>query len=150
MLEVDPDPEMALNPVVDSDPAWIRIYLIPIPALLNAIPAPDLDPQKSGIVTPLVAATYLNVAHRDGVDGGRLADGDAAAGERRAADVGGERGRVGRPLLRGHDEGLLGASQLLFRHRRRPEMVQIDVQGDHSACAKPPVDFKTKVPLWPG
>ena len=23
-------------------------------------------------------------------------------------------------------------------------------QGDHSACAKPPVDFKTKVPLWPG
>ena len=23
------------------------------------------------------------------------------------------------------------------------------VQGDHSACAKPPVDFKTKVPLWP-
>ena len=24
------------------------------------------------------------------------------------------------------------------------------VQGDHSACAKPPVDFKTKVPLWPG
>ena len=24
------------------------------------------------------------------------------------------------------------------------------IQGDHSACAKPPVDFKTKVPLWPG
>ena len=24
------------------------------------------------------------------------------------------------------------------------------VQGDHSACGKPPVDFKTKVPLWPG
>ena len=24
----------------------------------------------------------------------------------------------------------------------------IDVQGDHSACAKPPVDIKTKVPLW--
>ena len=24
------------------------------------------------------------------------------------------------------------------------------LQGDHSACAKPPVDFKTKVPLWPG
>ena len=23
-------------------------------------------------------------------------------------------------------------------------------QGDHSTCAKPPVDFKTKVPLWPG
>ena len=24
------------------------------------------------------------------------------------------------------------------------------VQGDPSCCAKPPVDFKTKVPLWPG
>ena len=24
------------------------------------------------------------------------------------------------------------------------------VQGDHSACGEPPVDFKTKVPLWPG
>ena len=23
------------------------------------------------------------------------------------------------------------------------------LQGDHSACAKPPVDFTTKVPLWP-
>ena len=26
----------------------------------------------------------------------------------------------------------------------------VSIQGDHSACAKPPVDFKTKVPLWPG
>ena len=24
------------------------------------------------------------------------------------------------------------------------------VQGDHSPCAKPRIDFKTKVPLWPG
>ena len=24
------------------------------------------------------------------------------------------------------------------------------VQGDPSYCAKPPVDFKTKIPLWPG
>ena len=24
------------------------------------------------------------------------------------------------------------------------------VQGDHSACGEPPVDFKTKVPFWPG
>ena len=24
------------------------------------------------------------------------------------------------------------------------------LQGDHSACAKPPIDFKSKVPLWPG
>ena len=58
MLEVDPDPEMDLDPVVDSDPAWIRIHVIPIPALLDAIPAPDLDPQKSGIVTPLTRTDY--------------------------------------------------------------------------------------------
>ena len=54
MLEVDPDPEMDPDPVMDSDPAWIWIHAIPIPALLNAILAPDLDPQKSGIVTSLV------------------------------------------------------------------------------------------------
>ena len=24
------------------------------------------------------------------------------------------------------------------------------IQGDHSACDEPPVDFKTKVPFWPG
>ena len=24
------------------------------------------------------------------------------------------------------------------------------LQGDHSACSKPPVDFRTKVPLWSG
>ena len=24
------------------------------------------------------------------------------------------------------------------------------VQSDHSACGEPPVNFKTKVPLWPG
>ena len=28
--------------------------------------------------------------------------------------------------------------------------IEIKVQGDHSACSKPPVDFKTKVPFWPG
>ena len=28
-------------------------------------------------------------------------------------------------------------------------ITKISVQGDHSACAKPPVDFKPKVPLWP-
>ena len=27
--------------------------------------------------------------------------------------------------------------------------VHSKIQGDHSTCAKPPVDFKTKVPLWP-
>ena len=40
-------------PRVDVIPAWIRIQVIPIPALLDAIPAPHPDPQKSGIVTPL-------------------------------------------------------------------------------------------------
>ena len=25
-----------------------------------------------------------------------------------------------------------------------------NVQGDHSSCGEPPVDFKTKVPFWPG
>ena len=53
MFEVDPDPEMDPDPDEDSDPAWIQIHAIPILALLNAIPAPDLDPQKSWIVTPL-------------------------------------------------------------------------------------------------
>ena len=24
------------------------------------------------------------------------------------------------------------------------------IQGDTSGCAKPPIDFKTKFPLWPG
>ena len=26
----------------------------------------------------------------------------------------------------------------------------MDLQGDHSACAKPPVDFKSEVLFWPG
>ena len=54
MSDVDPYPDMDLDPIVDLDPTWIRIHAIPIPALLGAIPAPDLDPQKSGIITPLV------------------------------------------------------------------------------------------------
>ena len=44
------DPDLG----VDPDPPWIRIHMIPIPALLDVIPAPDPDPQKSGVVTPLV------------------------------------------------------------------------------------------------
>ena len=24
------------------------------------------------------------------------------------------------------------------------------LQGDHSPCAKPPIDFIAKVPFWPG
>ena len=27
---------------------------------------------------------------------------------------------------------------------------KISLQGDRAACAKPPVDFKTCIPLWPG
>ena len=40
-------------PSVDPIPAWIRIQVIPTPALMDMVPAPDLDPLKSGIVTPL-------------------------------------------------------------------------------------------------
>ena len=29
-------------------------------------------------------------------------------------------------------------------------LLPMKIQGDHSACAKPPVDFKTKVLLWLG
>ena len=68
-----------------------------------------------------VNTTYLHVAHRDGVDGGGLAEGDCAAGEGGGAEEGAERGRVGGALLRGHDEGLLRSGQLLLRHRGRSE-----------------------------
>ena len=27
--------------------------------------------------------------------------------------------------------------------------ITVYIQSDHSLCAKPPIDFKTKVPLWP-
>ena len=43
------DPDLG----VDPDPRWIRIQAIPIPDLLDAIPDPDPDPAKNGIVTPL-------------------------------------------------------------------------------------------------
>ena len=43
---------------MDPIPARIRIRVIPIPALLDVIPAPDPDPQKSGIVTPLASSNY--------------------------------------------------------------------------------------------
>ena len=29
-------------------------------------------------------------------------------------------------------------------------MLEISIQGDTSDCGEPPVDFKTKVPFWPG
>ena len=48
------DPDLG----VDPDPPWIRIHMIPIPALLDVIPAPDPDPQKSGVVTPLIIMYY--------------------------------------------------------------------------------------------
>ena len=54
-FEVDPDPELDPELDVDSDPPWIWIWAIPILALLEVIPAPDADPQKSGIITPLMA-----------------------------------------------------------------------------------------------
>ena len=34
--------------------------------------------------------------------------------------------------------------------RGRKEEVTPDIQGDPSPYAKPPVDFNSKVPLWPG
>ena len=51
-MDLDPleDPELEL----DSDPAWIRIHMIPIPALLDMISDPDSYPAKNGVVTPLV------------------------------------------------------------------------------------------------
>ena len=39
--------------MVDPIPEWIRIRVISIPAPLDEISAPDPDPHKSGIVTPL-------------------------------------------------------------------------------------------------
>ena len=52
---------------MDPIPAWIRIRVIPIPALLDVIPAPDPDPQKSGIVTPLVHTAKAAKLSRDKV-----------------------------------------------------------------------------------
>ena len=57
MLRLHPDPKMDSDPGADSDPAWIRIHAIPIPALFDVIPAPDLDPQRNGIVTPLLGTS---------------------------------------------------------------------------------------------
>ena len=54
------DPDLG----VDPDPPWIRIHMIPIPALLDVIPAPDPDPQKSGVVTPLIPTDYFRVNYR--------------------------------------------------------------------------------------
>ena len=37
------------------------------------------------------------------------------------------------------------------RHNIIVNLLFVDtVQGDHSACGEPPVDFRTKVPFWPG
>ena len=33
---------------------------------------------------------------------------------------------------------------------RTGDSFQGAIQGDHSTCSKPTVDFKTKVPFWPG
>ena len=53
----DPDPEL------DLDPAMILIHTIPIPALLDAIPDPDSDPAKNGIVTPLANTIIITYAY---------------------------------------------------------------------------------------
>ena len=51
---------------MDPIPARIRIRVIPIPALLDVIPAPDPDPQKSGIVTPLDHAVQRGLVMSEG------------------------------------------------------------------------------------
>ena len=75
------------------------------------------------------------------------------------AEVGGQE----RALHVGYDLDLLGRQveptylvELL--HKGGPTefntgnmmFVTIEIQGDHSPCAKPPVDYETKVPFWPG
>ena len=52
-FELDPNSEMDLNRIH-------HLQAILIPALLIAIPAPDLDPQKSGFMTPLAYTSYSN------------------------------------------------------------------------------------------
>ena len=42
-----------------GDPILAWIQAIPIPALMDAVEDPDPDPQKSGIVTPLVLSSLL-------------------------------------------------------------------------------------------
>jgi len=55
------DPDLG----VDPDPRWIRIQAIPIPALLDAIPDPDPDPAKNGILTPLVLFNHYGSSLHD-------------------------------------------------------------------------------------
>ena len=53
-------------------------------------------------------------------------------------------GRDDGPVRAGHDhcvalpENKMQSTSNIWSH----------IQGEHLACAKPPVDFKTKVPLW--
>ena len=54
------DPDLG----VDPDPRWIRIQAIPIPDLLDAIPDPDPDPAKNGIVTPLEANHLVRLSRK--------------------------------------------------------------------------------------
>ena len=64
-FEVDPDPELDPDLGMDSDLPWIRIQVILILALLEEIPAPDPDPQKSGIITPLVPSHFVRVTGQE-------------------------------------------------------------------------------------
>ena len=68
---------------------WIRIHAIPIPALLDAIPAPDLDPQKSGIVTPLDAT----VLYAGNVDSTREMKKEGGLSEEKEEGMAGEGGK---------------------------------------------------------
>ena len=43
---------------MDHDPTWIQIDAIPIPALWDAILAPDQNQDKSGVMTPLEGTYY--------------------------------------------------------------------------------------------
>ena len=55
----------------------------------------------------------------------------------------------------------LNRKQAEFFGRNRTETVSVcplvlqarrakSIQGNHSGCGEPPIDFKTEVPLWPG
>ena len=45
---------------------------------------------------------------------------------------------------------IIGSIGSINRAKKRNEGTTHKLQGDHSTCSKPPVDFKTKLPFWPG
>ena len=58
--------------------------------------------------------------------------------------------RIGQTIEHSKLKSTLTSPQVLYGTSCTYIDYPIHVQGDHSACAKPPVDFKTKVTLWPG